>query len=269
MVGACGAGRKLLGIAASTVLGVLVLASPTSASVSKPDARATHAYLEAKIAERRAVLASEAPGIQAIEALAGQLQGECPGVLADMPGRAKGEPLSRSASEIVEEVVLSTFGAYELVTHPALARFDQRVRRLRWSNRRLTKLLHSLALEQDEQSGLAIPPLCADLRFWVASGYTQVSAQTKLFQKEITRISSITLIESGPGESPLQGLTDLDALVAHRMKPYESPADRGLARRAFRAERILSSPRLHPFISTSDEVFKALGIPPASVRAPS
>jgi len=36
-----------------------------------------------------------------------------------------------------------------------------------------------IGAEADEQSGLVLPPLCADLKFWVVSGYTETSPATK------------------------------------------------------------------------------------------
>lgn len=244
---------------------------PTSASwarVRPSDAAATHAYLEAKLEERQAVRASQEPGIRAIEALAQKVQSECPGVLANMPHDARGGPLNEAAREIIEEVVLATFWPWEQVVHPALARFDALVRPLHWSNPKLTKLLYSLALEQDEQAALAAPPLCADLQSFVASGYTRTSPQTQLFGKEIGRISSITVIDQEPGESGLEGIADLNGLVARRLKHYEAKGDRRLARRALQPEMLLWGSRLRPWLLASEQVEKALGLPPVSLSEP-
>jgi hypothetical protein len=69
------------------------------------------------------------------------------------------------------------------------------------------------------------------MEFWVASGYTAVSAGTKRFLHRLRVVSSITLIESEPHE-PVSNFFDLNALVAHRLKPYEDHADQLLARKA-------------------------------------
>ena len=86
-----------------------------------------------------------------------------------------------------------------------------------------------------EQSAIAPPDLCSDLKFWVASGYTAISAGSARFLHRHDVVSSITQIESEPDE-PLSDFFNLDALVARRLKPYENRADRALARRAIPPE---------------------------------
>jgi hypothetical protein len=132
------------------------------------------------------------------------------------------------------------------------------VRRLRWSNPRLTRLLRSLALEQAEQSAIPTPNLCSDLKTWIASGYTTVSAGTKEFLHRHSVVSSITQIESEPQE-PVSYIFNLNALVAHRLKPYEDHADRLLARNALPSEVKLTGPAFGRFLEAVGKVFMALG----------
>jgi hypothetical protein len=260
--------KQLRSLALSSLLSFGLLGSPAWAMVSHRDAQATHAYLQAKLAERRGVLSSVVPGTRAIEALAEQVRGECPNVLAGMPHGEHGEVLEGSTTRIIEEVVLTPFVAYESAAHPALARFDRDVQRLRWSSHKLTKLLHSLALEHDEQSDLREPPLCSDLRFWTASGYTHVSSQTEAFHKEVIRTASIAKIEPETRRLTGRDFANLDGLVASRLKHYEGVADRSLARHALRPERKLSSVRLRSFFTASEAVYEALGLPRASFKEP-
>jgi hypothetical protein len=91
------------------------------------------------------------------------------------------------------------------------------VRRLRWSNPRLTKLFRSLAIEQDQQSAIPPPDLCSDMRFWVASGYTAVSAGTKRYLHRLSVVSSITQIEWEPNE-PATNPFHTNALLAYRLR---------------------------------------------------
>lgn len=241
-------------------LGVIVHSgAPALARVTGSDAAATHAYLKAILL--RGVGAGSAE-LKAVGALEAQVKTECPGVLAGAPPHVKGEKTNESEDEISQELLSATFGAAEHVEHPAYARFQKIVRRLRWSNPKLTRLLHSLAIEQAKQSAIPPPELCADMKFWVASGYTAVSASTKRLLHEMRVVSSITLIEPEPHE-PVTNFLNLNALVAYRLKPYEDHADRLLARNALPPEVKLTDPALRPFLEAAGKVLVALGRTPA------
>jgi len=54
-----------------------------------------------------------------------------------------------------------------------------------------------------------------------------------------------------------------EALVAHRLKPYEDRADRLLARKAFPPEAKITNPALRPFLEAVGKVYVALGRSPA------
>lgn len=242
--------------------GAVCSAAPALARVGASDAAATHGYLEAKIAWQRVAMANEPAALNAITALATRVHAECPGVLAGAPPHIKGEKTNQSEVEVSQELLAVAFGASDDVQHPADERFSTRVRRLHWSNSKLTKLLHSLAAEQAAQSGIPSPDLCADLKFWVASGYTTASASTKLFLHRMMVVSSITVIESEPHE-PVADFFDLDALVAYRLKPYEDHTDRLLAKKAFPPEAKLTDPAVRPFLEAVGNVYKAVGRLPA------
>jgi hypothetical protein len=255
--------RRLNWLALITLGAMVCSVAPALAQVKTSDAVATHDYLEARIVLQRAdAAAGKQAELKALPALAAQFRAECPGVLAGAPPHVRGEKTNQSQLEISEELLSVTFGAPERVAHPAYAQFAQTVRRLRWSNPKLTKLLRSLALEQAEQSAIPLPNLCSDLKYWVASGYTAVSAGTKLFLHRVEVVSSITRIESEPNEHG-SGLSDLDALVAHRLKPYEDHADRLLAKKAFPPEGKLTDPALRPILAAMGAVYAALERMPA------
>jgi hypothetical protein len=230
--------------------------SPTS------DAAATHAYLRARIAERQAAQAMKPAAIAALGALEGVVRTGCPGILVGAPPHAKGEKTNESVRAISDEPFSMILGTPERVEHAQLARFARTVGRLRWSNPRLTRLLHSLALEQDEQSAIPYPDLCSDLRFWVASGYSTVSTETQLFLRRQRGVSSITTIEDEPGE-PIGDLFNLNALVARRLRPYENHADRLLARKALPPEgslaQAINAPTVRAYLEASAKVYAALG----------
>ncbi len=226
------------------------------------DAAATHAYLTARIILRHAEVAAEPAVLQAITALATQVKTECSGVLTGAPPHVKGEKTNESEFEVSEELLSAGFGAGGRVEHPADARFATTVRHLRWSSPKLTRLLRSLAIEGAAQSAVPPPDLCSDMKWWVASGYSRVSAGTKLYLHRLNVVSSITQIEPEPHESPLEGF-HLDSLVARRLKPYEDHADRLLARKALPPEGKLTDPTVKPYIEAVGSIFVALGRTPS------
>jgi len=238
--------------------------SPTAAGarVAAKDAAATHAYLDARIALNRAQAATDGAYLNAIDALAATVKAECPGVLIGATPRVKGERTNQSEFEVSQEIPAATFGAGDTLEHPADARFASAVRHLRWSDPRLTRLLRSLATEQAEQSAIPPPDLCSDMKFWVASDYRTTSPGTRRFVHRHEVVSSITQIESEPNE-PVSLLFNVDALVAHRLKPYENHADRVLSRTALPREGTITGPALTTLFDAIASVYAALGRTPA------
>lgn len=232
--------QVLLGLLSAAAIASVCPVGPASAQVSETDAAATHAYLKARLALRRAEAADLSAETSAVNALAEAVKGECQDVLQD-------EPKSASGGETSIELSDAIFGAAELVEHPADERFYKTVRRLRWSSPRLTKLLRGLALEQAEQAGAPAPPLCADLRFWVGSGYTTTSAATQDYLQRRSEISAIARIEPQPR-------------IAHRLSRYEDRADRLLAKTVFPSKEPSStSPAEAPFVEAIGRVYDVLG----------
>lgn len=250
--------RRINWIAFGTLAALACSVTLADGRILVGDATATHTYLRARIILNRATTADEPAELKAIMALETQVKAGCPGVLAGAPPHVKGENTNQSELEITDELLTVTFGAAEHVEHPPAARFAATVRRLRWSNPRLTKLLRSLAIEQAVQSAIRPPDLCSDLKFWVASSYTAVSEGTKRFLHRLSVVSSITLIESEPHE-PVSDLFNTEALVSHRLKPYEDRPDRRLAKKALPPEGKITNPALKPFLEAVGGVYAALG----------
>jgi hypothetical protein len=232
-------------------------AYPAVARVKPSDAAATHAYLEAKIAEEKALMAAIPAGIKLLEDLAVQVKAECPGVLAGAPPLTKGKPGNQPQVEISRELLFGVLLAPGRAEQPVLARFERIVRRLHWSNPKLTRLLHSFAIEEADQSALPAPNLCADLRAWVASGYTAVSTGTKQYLHRLDVVASITVIE--PEELNEEPTFEDDRLIAYRLKRYEDRADQVLARRLLKGQAKVTDPRIRPIFDAAGKVFAVLG----------
>lgn len=260
--------QRFGGLFLLVLMGVLCSVSPALAHAKTTDITATHRYLEARIALQQTATRDKAAQLKAIDALTTQVNAECPGVLAGAPMDVKqGESPSQERFEISLELLTAPFHVAERVERSADAMFERKVRHLRWSNLKLTKLLRSLAIEQAEQSAIQPPDLCSDLKSWVASGYTTTSPGTKRYVHRIRVVSSTTLIESEPHEPAAAG-ADLNTLVAYRLKPYEDQAEHRLARKALPREHSLTSPAAKPFLDAVDRVLAALGSSPVSAVPP-
>jgi hypothetical protein len=245
-----------LGLVAVGATASAIIVVSASGHASANDDVATHAYLDARLAARRTESGHPSSGLSAIDALAEAIKVECPDVLQAEPAPARN---GRAGGEISREISEAIFGASERVGHATDERFYKTVRRIRWSNPRLTKLLHELALEQAEQSGISAPPLCADLKAWVASGYTATTAATKHYLHRHDVVSGIATIEAEPGEKPFEDFLETERLVAHRLARYEDHADRLLAKKVFASEASLNTPAGKQFLAAVGKVYEALG----------
>lgn len=205
------------GYAAVAIAAVAMwLAVPAAlAQVSSGDASATRDYLQTDLAYTRAEVQALPTALAAISTLRGQLQDECPGVLANEPKPAPGAMPSASAVKIAEEESAAVLGVAEQTELARRRGLAHALSHLSWGSRALTRLVHTFAAAEVEQAEVPPPGLCADLRDWVSSGYQTVSAATESYVQR---------------ESILSGETGVEATILHKLKPYENSIDRGLAR---------------------------------------
>ncbi len=209
-----------LGVCVAMTIATAVVWSSTPAAlaqVSAGDATATRDYLQADLAQTRAEVTGLPTAVAAIEALRGRLQVECPGVLAGAPKPAQGSEPSSSAIEIGEDEQAAVFGMAEHTEYLRRRGFAHAVSHLRWSDRLLTRLIHSYAAEEAAQAEIPPPDLCSDMRAWVSSGYQTVSAATERYVHR---------------ESVLSGETNgVEGAIMHKLTRYENQADRHIARK--------------------------------------
>jgi hypothetical protein len=236
------------------VIAVVVLAVPaTTAQASSGDASSTGAYLHSYLGQVRAEVSGLPAALAAMEALRGQLQQECSGVLAQQPTPARGEKPSESAIEISDEVQESLFGEAERTESSIHRRFAHSVARLRWSDRALTRLVHTYATGEVEQAGIPTPDLCSDMRAWVASGFQTVSAATNAYLGRVSTLSSRT---GGAQEA-----------IMRKLERFESPADKRIARQIAAAEKQATEvvlPKLSAVFDKVGEVLHGAAAAPAT-----
>jgi len=214
----------------------LLCAAASAAALSVPDESATHRYLEATITLHHRETHNLSKGVAAMEALTAQVKLECPQVLSASPLRENTkEPAS--ARPILDEALLdSALMLDRAAFHGPLVAFSDKVLRLRWSNRSLTRVLHSFAREGVALSDVTPPHLCADFEAWVKSGYSAEPAGTAAFLRRFKAAESITKVR-GKTSGVVTTFDEAEYVAAH-LKPYEATADHSLAKRALTSRKL-------------------------------
>jgi hypothetical protein len=159
----------------AAALGALALA-PGPAAASTTDVASARAYIGADLALVRAarihLRAAEAAPLKVLA----RVRRECPAAAAQSPQDTESTQMS---NEVIGAMVLS---AYHLDV-PALEAFVRQTARLRWSDARLAKAVRGYAANLRVLARLAPPPLCADVKAWVAGGYRELPASTVAFDR--------------------------------------------------------------------------------------
>jgi len=241
----------LLGLLGATLGALLWMGAPLAVGKGShgtpADRAATRAYLEARLAYARAVLASAPVSLAAVRALQGRLEGECAGVLSGVPrasnptrtgskqrtARERGEQKRRQfQAGALDAELRRALAATDLAptTEAALA-YIRAVRPLRWSEPARTTLTQLAATELELELGGSVPPLCADMRAWVASGYRAISATTKLAvssEEEVFARLRGALGSSGNVREPAS------------LSSFEGPRERRLSRALTAIETVIA-----------------------------
>ncbi len=218
--------------------------------VSPADAAATHAYLVATNRYEEAELANLPQETAARQAIAARISGECPGILTNAPpheqvlgfglagpgpisgmpssARAEGERRrqSRQLGELKTELLSALTGPGTESDREASAALTKALAPLKWSNPLITLFVEATAAGEKEELELRAPPVCEDMRAWVASGYKTLTPASRELESR--------------SEAILKRSFELIAIVARLgtktfpnfLAPYENAAGRTLARHA-------------------------------------
>lgn len=207
----------LLALVALALMPATALARSRNAAgkhAGSPNAAATRAYIKANYTLVRLARANLAAGVVAIKTLATTVAGECPLAAADSPQNHDAEQLS---NEVVGALEVA---AYQPDKESMLA-FAHTVRALHWSNRKLTRAVHTYATKLEGFPTLAPPDICADVGAWVASGYSTLPASTVSFD------AGFYAFDIEAEEVPLRLLhpyeSATEASLLHRTKQLEAP----------------------------------------------
>lgn len=228
------------------LLALAGVAAPASARTSPENAASTHAYLLATNTLDEAELRGLPQEAAARESLATRISGECPGIVAGAPPheevfgfgltspiqgapanpRAEGERRrqSRQLGDLKLELLFALAGSRTQANREATLALIDALTPLRWSDSEITLLLHLTVEDLQEELTIAAPPVCADMRAWVASGYKTLSPVSKERASRSEALLRRTLELVG-----LATQTQIEPLPK-MLAPYEDAADRALAR---------------------------------------
>ncbi len=202
--------------ARATILAIAALAAVAAAPAASAagraksgDVAATRAFIQADYALNRAAIATLPSGRRALASLVHRIAGQCANAAAGSPQDGNSEQLS---DEVVGALSVAAFH----LDAGAIARFARAVDGLRWSDRRLTRMVEIYVSKLRGMATLAMPDLCGDVRAWAASGFRALPAATAQFDRrffadrvETEEVSAALLARyEGPGEAAIVRRSD-------------------------------------------------------------
>ncbi len=131
-----------------------------------------------------------------------QFAHECPRVGTGSP---QNEPAQQIAYEVAGALWATAYRTDAAIVH----RFVHRVHGVSSSDAKLNREFHRFVKGLNEMVALKVPPLCADVRAWAATGYQSVPASTAQFDAHVEAI-------------------DVEIPSPKLAGPYLVPSDRGL-----------------------------------------
>jgi hypothetical protein len=156
--------------AAVLLVGIVCLGA-TTVLASTGDEAATLSYLRADRQAFKELKASLPEAKLAMNGVVTKTVTECPGIADQAPPGQLLDDFKEEALDVVSVASETPFRA-------ASVALGRRIEHLRWSSRRLTRLVHGYAAELRERNTL--PPFCSELKEWVAGGYDTLPQSTTL-----------------------------------------------------------------------------------------
>jgi len=182
-------------------LGTVALALPAAAAAS--DISATRAYLTADHALLRTSVGSWPRVESSIARIDARFAAECPQVGAGSP---QDEEAQKFSLEVAGALWTQAYDANAAAVHAFIAR----VAHLRWSDSALTRDARKLTGGLREMTSLSLPPLCADVHAWTATGYGAAPTDVDAYAKHVEAI-------------------EVHQLPPRLLLPYLNGSDRALA----------------------------------------
>jgi hypothetical protein len=225
------------------------LSVPSGAIAATGDAASTAAFLHASNAFAQAQTANLNASVAAMEREASGMATGCPSVLAGAP---KGAQLSALGAEVLAAVLFS----FVAPDRSATIAFVKKIAALHWSSQAVAELVRALAAEERAVAKLVVPNVCADLVAWKTSGYSTLPSSAVAFLKAVEAIGRDEKGHGGKEELP-------EKAVFGRLRRYETPADRQLAKRGERLDETVAKRLLTAYKKALSPLGKALGLEPS------
>jgi hypothetical protein len=208
-------------VAALACAACACVSTPAVAATRVDNHAATRAYLRASEAWERSATAELAARVAAMEARASEIAGECPSALTYAPR-------DEAFGEFGEEVSTAVFWAGAASMRSTGLRLVDAIAHLRWSDRKLTRLVHAETMEERMIAATALPDVCADLAAWKASAYAALPQSSTRFLTRVRASESLSFV----------GFTEesREALILRLLRRFEGPAERRTAKRIERFE---------------------------------
>lgn len=220
--------------------------TPSLAAGGVDDAAATRAYLRAYYVYERGIEGDVTAAVNAIRTHAIEIAGECPYVLTYAPRDA-------AFDELGEEVDATLYLAGAAEMRPAMLGLANAIAHLRWSDRKLTRLVHAEALEEKAFAMLASPNVCADIAGWRETAYATLPAGATRFLARLNAIESLSFV----------GFTEetREAMIMRLLNRYEGRSARRVVKRTERIEAQIGNRIQAARAVALKKLATALGVP--------
>jgi hypothetical protein len=173
-----------LAVAATVVIVIVVLGDPAKTS----DRSSTRTYLSARYSYEHASEAALSKGRAVVDGLVANIRAECSNALRNAPSEPRivqekyqegGAIRFNTRMLLLQEATAGIEGALRGSRTAATNSFVDRVKRLRWSDRQLTTLIHSFADVEEARLQGHVPSLCQDVNAWASSGFRYMPANAE------------------------------------------------------------------------------------------
>lgn len=208
--------------------------APATALGTPQDVASTHAYIRANYALTRATQAKVKVAQASIEATIRKLGQECPKL-------GVGSPQNEESQHLSYEVVVALWSTSYATDAGPIRKFASTVRRLHWSNPKLTHMAQRYATDLQELASLRMPNVCGDVTAWKEGGFKAVPATSIQLDRRVEAIEPKTIPMS---------------LLAR----YEQPRDHAILATTTRIESHLQQIETVEGFNDWDQALEAVGL---------
>jgi hypothetical protein len=191
------------------------LPTPATAAGNAADAAATRAYLSAAATYANAAYPLVGARVAAMETNEGEVAAQCPSAFLYAPRDTAFE-------ELGEEMGDAEWHAGLVPVRSVTEAFAQATGNLSWSNRKLTRLVRSEAVEERAYVALVLPDVCSPIEAWKTSDYAELPPSVGEF------LTHVEQAESGSF-----------GRIMHLLGRYEGPAERRTAKHVEQLEALI------------------------------